>query len=129
MEKLKFKNGLLYTDIKLTHEDKSVVVNDVIVDTGASHTIILPEYLEIMDVGFSDTDTIVKASGYGGTIEYSVRKSIDKISLGNIEIDNMRLDFGEIDPHERVNGLLGLDFLKKAGITIDLSNDTINRHE
>ena len=125
MEQLKFKNGLLYTDIKLTHEDKSIIVEDVIVDTGASHTIILPEYLETMDIGFSDDDTIVKASGYGGTVEYSVRKLINKISLGNIEIENIRLDFGQIDPYERVNGLLGLDFLKEAKIVIDLGNDVI----
>lgn len=125
MEQLKFKNGLLYTDIKLTHEGKSVIVEDVIVDTGASHTIILPEYLETMDVGFSDDDTIVKASGYGGTVEYSVRKLVDKISLGNIEIEKIRLDFGQIDPYERVNGLLGLDFLKEAKIVIDLNDNTI----
>lgn len=125
MEKLKFKNGLLYTDIILTHEGKSVIIEDVIVDTGASHTIILPDYLETMDVGFSDDDTIVKASGYGGTIEYSVRKLIDKISLGSIEVENIRLDFGQIDPHERVNGLLGLDFLKEAKVVIDLSDDTL----
>ena len=78
-----------------------------------------------MDVGFSDDDTIVKASGYGGTIEYSVRKLIDKISLGSIEVENIRLDFGQIDPHERVNGLLGLDFLKEAKVVIDLSDDTL----
>lgn len=126
MEKLKFKNGLLYTDIKLTHEGKSVTIEDVIVDTGASHTIILPDYLETMDIGFSNDDTIVKASGYGGTVEYSVRKLIDKISLGNIEVENIRLDFGQIDPYERVNGLLGLDFLKEAKVVIDLSDDTLN---
>ena len=128
MKQLRFKNGLLYTDIKLVHEGKSIVVSDVIVDTGASHTIILPEYLEKMDVGFSEDDTIVKASGYGGSIQNSVRKSIDRICCGGIEVNNIRLDFGEIDPYERVNGLLGLDFLREAKVIIDLSNETIKSH-
>ena len=125
MIQLNFKNGLLYTDITLTHEGKSIVVKDLIIDTGASHTIIHPDYLVLMDVGFCDNDTIVKASGYGGTVEYSVRKLIDNVSLGNISISNIKLDFGEIDPYERVNGLLGLDFLKEAKVVIDLSDDAI----
>ena len=125
MKKLEFKNGLLYTDIELTHEGESIIVNDVIVDTGASHTIILPEYLEMMDVGFSEDDTIVRASGYGGSIAYSVRESINKISCGDIIVNNIRLDFGEIDPLERVNGLLGLDFLKASNIIIDLADDIL----
>ena len=127
MKKLEFKNGLLYTEIELIHDGKSVVVNDVIVDTGASHTIILPEYLEMMDVGFSEDDTIVRASGYGGSIEYSVRKSINKISCGDITVNNIRLDFGQIDPLERVNGLLGLDFLKASNIIIDLAGNILTQ--
>ena len=128
MKQLRFKNGLLYTDITLVHEGKSIVVSDVIVDTGASHTIILPEYLEMMGFGFSEDDTIVKASGYGRSIQYAVRKSIDKICCGDIEVNNIRLDFGEIDLYERVNGLLGLDFLREAEVIIDLSNETIKNN-
>lgn len=32
----------------------------------------------------------------------------------------MKIHFREIDPYERVNGLLGLDFLRSVGIIIDL---------
>jgi predicted aspartyl protease len=125
MKRLEFKNGLLYTDIKIIHENKSIVVNDVIVDTGASHTIISPDYLEKLDVGFSENDTIVRASGYGGTIEYSVRKSIDRIECGDIILEDIRLDFGDIDPSERVNGLLGIDFLKASELIIDLVDNLL----
>ena len=126
MQKLEFKNGLLYTDLELNHEGKTIVIENVIVDTGASHTIIMPEYLEEMNVGFRDDDTIVRASGYGGTVGYSVRKLIDNISCGDISVSNIRIDFGEIDPYERVNGLLGLDFLRSANIVIDLVDTTLS---
>ena len=33
--KLQLKSGLLYTSIKIKHEWKNIVVNDVTVDTGA----------------------------------------------------------------------------------------------
>lgn len=127
MKRLEFKNGLLYTDLELNHEGKIIIVKDVIVDTGASHTIIMSEYLEDMNVGFSEDDTIVRASGYGGTVGYSVRKLINNISCGDISVNNMKIDFGEIDPYERVNGLLGLDFLRNANIVIDLVENIISK--
>lgn len=37
-------------------------------------------------------------------------------------LKNIRLDFGEIDPKERVDGLLGLDFLQTLGVVIDLDD-------
>jgi len=120
MQKLNWKDGLLYTSISIVHDEKQVVVDNVIVDTGAFHTIIAPEFLDKLDVGFSEDDRLVKASGYGGSVCYSVRKSINKMICGDIELENIRLDFGEIDPNERVNGLLGLDFLISAGVIIDL---------
>lgn len=120
MNRLQLRDGLLYTSVTLQHEDKSIVVDDVIIDTGAFHTIIAPECLEKLDVAFSDEDELVKASGYGGTVSYSVRKKINIIECEDIKISDIRLDFGEIDPNERINGLLGLDFLRKAGVILDL---------
>lgn len=120
MNNLQFKDGLLYTSIILKHGDKSVLVDDVIIDTGAFHTIIATDYLEKMDVEFSEDDELVKASGYGGTVCYSVRKRIDYIQCDDLSVKDIKLDFGEIDPNERVNGLIGLDFLRKAGVIIDL---------
>lgn len=39
---------------------------------------------------------------------------------GDIVVNNIKLDFGEIDPNERVNGLIGLDYLRCAGVILDL---------
>lgn len=119
MQKLNLKNGLLYTSINIVHEGNRVLVEDVIVDTGSFHTIISPEFLDKLDVGFSEDDSIVKASGYGGATSYSVGKKIDEIFCKDIKLKNIKLDFGNIDPDERVNGLLGLDFLRTAEVIID----------
>jgi len=120
VNRLQLKDGLLYTSIKLRHEEKCIIVDDVTIDTGAFHTIIAPDCLEKLDVAFSDEDELIKASGYGGTVSYSVRKKIDSIECGSIKINDIKIDFGEIDPNERVNGLIGLDFLRKAGVILDL---------
>ena len=118
--KLNIKNGLLYTSIKLTHEGNCVTIDDVIIDTGAFHTIITTDFLDEMGAKFSNEDKLIEASGYGGASSYAVRKRIDSITCDTITLQNLKIDFGEIDPNERINGLLGLDFLRQAGIVLDL---------
>ena len=118
--KIQIKNGLLYTSIKLIHEGNYVIIDNVILDTGAFYTIITTDFLDDMGVELSNEDKIIEASGYGGASSYAVRKRIDLIDCNGIKLDNFKVDFGEIDPNEKINGLLGLDFLREAGIIIDL---------
>jgi hypothetical protein len=61
MQKLNIKDGLLYTSINLIHDGREIVIDDVIIDTGAFHTIIAPEFLDELDVGFSEDDRLDKA--------------------------------------------------------------------
>lgn len=89
-------------------------------ESGASHTIITTEFLEKMKIPFLDNDELVKATVYSGTVWYSIRKRIDEISCGNLVINDFKIDFGVIDPTDRVNGLIGLDFLIGVGSMIDL---------
>lgn len=118
--KIQLKDGLLYTSIKLMHEGECIVVENVIIDTGAFHTIISTDFLDELGAKFADDDKLIEASGYGGGSSYAVRKRIDGIACDKIELKDFKVDFGEIDPNERVNGLLGLDFLMKAELVIDL---------
>jgi len=119
--KIELKNGLLYTSIELKHEGKNIIVNDVIIDTGAFHTIISPNFLEELQAEFADDDMLIEAYGYGGASSYAVRKRIDTISCDDITLSDFKIDFGEIDPDEKVNGLLGLDFFMKAQIVLDIA--------
>ncbi|WIV11555.1 hypothetical protein [Proteiniborus sp. MB09-C3] len=64
MYNLHYKNGLLYASIFLQEGDKSIIIDDVIVDTGAYHTIILTDYLEDLDVAFTEDDELVKSSDH-----------------------------------------------------------------
>lgn len=125
MVNLTYKNGLLYTNLLLCHDGKEVLVKDVIIDTGAFHTIISPVFLEKLDTQIEIDDEIVNAYGLGGAKSSSLRKRIDKIKFGEITLENIRIDFGEIDPQDRVNGLLGLDILKASKVIIDVVEDKI----
>ncbi len=129
MNKLHYKNGLLYAAVEIYAEDKRVVIDDVIIDTGAAHTIILTDYLEELDIPLLDDDELVRTSGYGGEQYSAIRKKISCIKVGSISLENTLVDFGEIDPYQRVNGLVGLDFLKTSKVIIDLDTLCIYKRE
>jgi hypothetical protein len=40
--------------------------------------------------------------------------------LGEVSLEEVKIDFGVIDPTGIINGLLGLDLLMKLGAVIDL---------
>lgn len=129
MNKLQYKKGLLYTSIELKYKEKSIIIEDVIIDTGASHSILATEYLEEIDIPLLDDDELVKATGYGGMVCYSIRKRLDEIRCGSLVLKDIKLDFGVIDTNDRINGLIGLDFLIGAKSVIDLARLTIYEKE
>lgn len=64
-----YPNQFVKFEILESHiKDNKEYVDDVIIDTGAFHTIIATDYLEKMDVEFSEDDELVKASGYVETV-------------------------------------------------------------
>ncbi|EDT74049.1 hypothetical protein CBY_2376, partial [Clostridium butyricum 5521] len=61
--KIQLKDGLLYTSIKLMHEGECIIVENVIIDTGAFHTIISTDFLDELGAKFADDDKLIEASG------------------------------------------------------------------
>ena len=59
-------------------------------------------------------------SGSGKSTMMNLVGALDLASKGDIFLDSFKIDFGVIDPHERVDCLIGLDFLKTAGLVLDL---------
>ena len=59
--------------------------------------------------------------GIGGE-EHAFEKTLDSVQIGEIVVSSYEMHFGSIDPYGKINGLLGLDLLIKAGIVIDLRN-------
>ncbi len=80
-----------------------------------------PDVVSDIGVAFEEGDTVVTSYGVGGK-QYAFAKQVEGINFGSFEIDRCSIDFGLIDPEGKINGLLGLDLLMKAGAVIDLKN-------
>ena len=118
---IRYDNGLLFIDIKISYLGKSKLIKNVVIDTGASHTIISPDIVSSIGISASPLDKFITMDGIGGE-HYAYRKKIDSISIGEIELKDIEIDFGVIDENGNINGLIGLDVLLELGVSIDLKN-------
>ncbi|RCX17511.1 aspartyl protease [Anaerobacterium chartisolvens] len=124
--KLELRGGLLFTSLKLNYLGQEKVINNIVLDTGAVETLISPD--TVLDIGIEaiNSDSVNSYYGIGGDLHSFFSKAVDYVEIGNIKLDGIKLDFGVIDPHGDINGLLGLDILLKLDAQIDLKELTVS---
>ena len=117
--KLRLAHGLVYAEAVVTFRGRSLHLSDVIVDTGSAGTIFAAERFLEIGVAPEPDDTIRRIRGVGGT-EYVFTKRLDRLIVGEIEVDSFEVEIGAMDYGFPADGILGLDYLLKAGARIDL---------
>lgn len=115
--KLSYDGQLITTTLSVIFRGKSLRINDVIVDTGSSHTVINPDVLEEIGVSYESGDTIYEAYGIGGTVPFYT-KIMNEVQMDTLTIKDFEIDVGMLPNNH--NGLLGLDILKSYNFIIDL---------
>ena len=121
-----YRDGLIFTSVTLTFRGVQKEIDNVVIDTGAAETIISPDIVE--DIGIeAELDDIVNSFyGIGGSLHNFFSKQVQKVKFGELELDDIKVDFGVIDPKGQINGLLGLDLLIRYGITLNLKEFTVS---
>ena len=119
---IEYRNGLIFTTIEIMFRGKSILIDNIVVDTGACETIISPDVVEDIGIIVELNDKVNSFYGVGGSLHNFFSKVVDEIKFGNRSINTTKVDFGVIDPEGAINGLLGLDFLMELGALIDLKN-------
>ena len=112
--KLEYKDGLLYTSIRISYHGKIVEVDNIVVDTGASFCIIEPSSIEELGITLTKDDEIETFYGVNGIFSY-IKRTAENIILDKFVMNNVDFYLGTIE--ENVNGLLGLDVLIKSNDT------------
>ncbi|EHS57120.1 retropepsin-like aspartic protease [Paenibacillus sp. Aloe-11] len=115
--KINYDGKLITTSLTVTFRGRVLRIDDVIIDTGSSHTIISPDILEKIGVTYETGDSIYEAYGIGGSIPFYT-KIIDRIEIGTSSFENIEIDVGILPKDHK--GLLGLDILKQQNFIIDL---------
>ncbi|MFC5407071.1 retropepsin-like aspartic protease [Cohnella soli] len=123
--KIQFREGLLFTEVTIKYNGHSKLVKDVVIDTGASHTLISQDAVDDIDIRATRDDHFITSFGIGGE-EHAFIKTVDSIEVGDYVITDVELDFTSFKYHN-INGLLGLDVLLKGKFNIDLFHLELKR--
>ncbi|WP_084221712.1 retropepsin-like aspartic protease [Mesobacillus subterraneus] len=115
--KISFDGQLITTSLIITFRGKTLQIDDIIIDTGSSHTVISPDVLEEIGVIYENGDDIYEAYGIGGSVPFYT-KVMDEIQIDKFNIKNIEIDVG-ILPKDH-NGLLGLDILMTYNFIVDM---------
>lgn len=91
--KISYDGQLISTSLSVTFQGKVLKINDVIIDTGSSHTIFSPDILEKIGVTYENGDPIYEAYGIGGTVPFYT-KVMDEIQIGTLAVKNIEIDVG-----------------------------------
>ncbi|MBT7094354.1 MAG: hypothetical protein HN936_13995 [Bacteroidetes bacterium] len=113
-------NGLPFTNLSLVHNNKELILESVLIDTGSAGSIFDVDDLAKIDLLPEPEDEIHNIVGVGGN-EFVIQKRINKIQLGEIELFDFSIEIGAVDYGFNIQGSLGFDFLFKAKVIIDLS--------
>lgn len=123
--KIEYRDGLIFTEVKLNFRGKTKIIENVVIDTGAAETIISPDAVSDLGIYAELNDKVGSFYGVGGSLNNFFSKNVDILGMDTFELKDVKLDFGIIDPRGEINGLIGLDLLIKVGAIIDLKNMNI----
>ncbi len=126
MVKLNLKYGLPFCTIKISYKGKNMLIDNVLLDTGSGGSVFKMDIVEEIGVTIEDDDVIETISGVGGS-EFVYKKVVDCISLGELEIKNFKIEVGVMDYGFEINGILGMDFMKKVGAVINLNEMKVTK--
>ena len=115
--KLIYKNGLLFTSIILKYFGKTVIIDNVVIDTGASSCIFEPSALESLEVVFTKDDEIETFFGVNGMYNY-IKRTAESITIDDVSVNKFNFYIGSVE--DNINGLIGLDLLVNMNTIINL---------
>lgn len=119
--RIDYIDGLLQASMNIVYKGRIMTIDHLVIDTGAAHSMISSDLAEQIGIYFENGDRLVRSIGVGGD-DYSFRKLIDQVQLGDFHMKDIFIDFGVFhEDIQHINGLIGLDILKKGQMVINLS--------
>ena len=126
MTSIRLAHRLVFVEATVRANGLSIVLKNVMVDTGSGGTIFNTDRMEVLGITQELSDRIVFLRGIGGR-ESVIRKTVDGIQVGDLLVSSMRIQMGALDYGFPLDGILGLDFLVATKAIIDFSSLEIRK--
>jgi len=119
--RIRLEDRLPFVSVILGRGPNQLVLDQVLLDTGSAATMFSVDEVGKLGLAPEPFDPIRRVVGVGGS-EFVVSKRIDRLGLGEIELQDFPIQLGAMNYGFPIQGLLGTDFFVQAGVVLDLKN-------
>ena len=117
-----YRNGLIWISFVLEYDKKEVKIDNCILDTGSATTAI---DIDLVDFNYRKSSIVRRLRGIGGGIQEVIEQEVDKIIIGDAQITNAKIEFGDIQEDMGINGFIGTNILNYFDIHMKFSKNEI----
>jgi hypothetical protein len=125
--RLRLEDGLLFVDVTLVLNEKSIRLEKVIVDTGSAGCVFATDELFALGIKPERHDRLDRIQGVGGGTEFVFSRQIHRLSVGDLEARDFKIEVGAMKYGFDLHGIIGLDFLTQSRAIIDLDQLEIRK--
>lgn len=125
MGKITIIQGLPFVAVEIKANNQTLILERVLLDSGASDCVFKTDDLETIGVLQSPDDIVQKMTGIGGD-EHVVEKTIDSLKVADLLASPFTIQIGAMDYGMQIDGIIGADFLLKTGAKINFETLEIN---
>lgn len=119
--KLQLRNGLPFVEVFVDYRRRELKQNNVLLDTGSASTIFSTDKLLMIDLLYEPEDFVHRIRGVGGA-EFVFTRRVDRLEMEALTVHDFEIEVGAMDYGFEIGGIVGMDFLMRAGAVIDLSS-------
>ena len=116
--KFELKYGIPFVRAVFRNGNKEFVLENVVIDTGSGGTVLPTEIAFELGLEAELEDSLQRIRGVEGT-EFVYEKIIDSIKLGDVTVENFKIQIGAMNYGFGIKAILGMNFLKAGELLID----------
>lgn len=122
------ENGLPFVSVRIYYRGKKLELRKVLLDTGSASTLLKADVVGEIGIVPEGNDVVDTIRGVGG-IEYVYTKTLDGVELDGHLVPGLQVEIGSMEYGFEMEGILGYDFMKAAGVVIDTRRQTVESSE
>ena len=118
-----FRNGLIWISIDIEYEGENINIDNCILDTGSATTAV---DIDLVEFNYKKPSFVKRLVGIGGGTQEVINQEVNKITIDQISLENVEIEFGDIQADLGINGFIGTNVLGHFDINIKFSTKELH---
>lgn len=117
------QGGLPIVAVSLVYKGNTILLENVLLDTGCSTTIFDTDEVECVGLTIDRKNgRPIRMYGVGGESELCYEQTVYDLEIENYKMDSFKLQLGITKETYGFNGILGVDFMMETNLIVDFEH-------